>query len=397
MILIVDDKQENIFSLKTLLEINHFTVDTALSGEEALKKVLRNNYVLIILDVQMPNMDGFEVAEALSGHKKVKDIPIIFLSAVNTEKRFITKGYESGGFDYVVKPFDPDILLLKVKNFYRMYEQTVELNRIQAALKAEIEERKKIENELEKRVVERTSELQYSNRELEKANDELRQFAWVATHDLQEPLRKIQVFSTVVKDKYLSSDAKATDFIDKVLLSSRRMTTLIHDLLSYTSVSEKDAYSLVDLNEIISNVLTDLELQIQEKQATVEVSKLSKVEMVPVQASQVFLNLIGNSLKYARAGVPAKIIIKSALFTNAEGIESCNICITDNGIGFSEQYLEKIFTIFQRLHRKEEYEGTGIGLAIVKKIVEGHNGAITAKSKENEGATFIITLPLRQQ
>ena len=117
MILIVDDKQANLFSLKTLLQLNVYDVDTASSGEEALKKILRNEYELIILDVQMPGMDGYEVAEIITGYSKSKDIPIIFLSAVNIDKRFITKGYTSGGVDYVTKPFDPDLLLLKIKTF----------------------------------------------------------------------------------------------------------------------------------------------------------------------------------------------------------------------------------------------------------------------------------------
>src|SRR5215475_15796730 len=120
MILIVDDKPENIFSLKTILELHSFPTDTALSGEEALKKILRQSYALIILDVQMPGMDGFEVAEAISGYSKARDIPVIFLSAVNTEKRFIAKGYNSGAIDYLTKPVDPDILLLKVQNFCRL-------------------------------------------------------------------------------------------------------------------------------------------------------------------------------------------------------------------------------------------------------------------------------------
>ncbi|WP_293916255.1 hybrid sensor histidine kinase/response regulator [Sphingobacterium sp. UBA5789] len=152
MILIVDDKSENIYSLKRLLESKDFLVDTALSGEEALKKVLRNDYALIILDVQMPGIDGFEVAETLSGFSKTKEIPIIFLSAVNTDKKFITKGYESGGIDYVTKPVDPDILLLKVKTFYRLYEQTLALNETQQALISEIETRKNAEAKLKERV-----------------------------------------------------------------------------------------------------------------------------------------------------------------------------------------------------------------------------------------------------
>lgn len=152
MILIVDDKAENIYSLKKLLESKNFVVDTAMSGEEALKKVLKKNYALIILDVQMPGMDGFEVAETLSGFSKSKNIPIIFLSAVNIDKKFITKGYASGGIDYVTKPVDPDILLLKVKTFYRLYEQTLILNETQKTLRSEIETRKQVQEELKKRV-----------------------------------------------------------------------------------------------------------------------------------------------------------------------------------------------------------------------------------------------------
>jgi signal transduction histidine kinase/CheY-like chemotaxis protein len=154
MILIVDDKPENIFSLKTILEMHSFPTDTALSGEEALKKILRHSYALIILDVQMPGMDGFEVAETISGYGKVRDIPILFLSAASTDKKFITKGYMSGGMDYITKPIDPDILLLKVKTFYRLYEQNSELNRIQASLRSEIEFRKKVEGELQERASE---------------------------------------------------------------------------------------------------------------------------------------------------------------------------------------------------------------------------------------------------
>ena len=160
MILIVDDKPENIFSLKKILELNKFEVDSAQSGEEALKKILKNSYALIILDVQMPGMDGFEVAEAVSGYSKSKDIPIIFLSAVNTEKQFIKKGYASGAMDYITKPVDPDILLLKVKTFHRLSEQNRELNEIQNVLREEIEFRKQAQSELRERVQELRSILE---------------------------------------------------------------------------------------------------------------------------------------------------------------------------------------------------------------------------------------------
>ena len=160
MILIVDDKPENVFSLKTLLTLHSFPTDTAMSGEEALKKVLKNNYALIILDVQMPGMDGFEVAEAISGYSKSKDIPIIFLTAINTDKKFITKGYTSGGIDYITKPIDQDILLLKVKTFYKLYEQTRQLNEMQDSLRAEIEFRKMAEIEMKEKAMELKSILE---------------------------------------------------------------------------------------------------------------------------------------------------------------------------------------------------------------------------------------------
>ena len=172
MILIVDDKPENIFSLKKVLELHKFEVDTASSGEEALKKILKNTYVLIILDVQMPGMDGFEVAETISGYSKSKDIPIIFLSAVNTEKQFIKKGYASGGMDYVTKPVDPDILLLKVKTFYKLYEQNRELNDIQKILREEIEFRKQAQSELRER-----------NQELRSILESIPQIAFTAKSD----------------------------------------------------------------------------------------------------------------------------------------------------------------------------------------------------------------------
>lgn len=154
MILIVDDKPENILSLKSILSLHSFPADAAGSGEEALKKVLKNNYALIILDVQMPGMDGFEVAEAISGYSKTKDVPIIFLSAVNTDKRFIAKGYSSGGIDYITKPIDPEILLLKVKTFYKLYEQTRQLNEMQDSLRSEIEFRKKAQQEINEKALE---------------------------------------------------------------------------------------------------------------------------------------------------------------------------------------------------------------------------------------------------
>ena len=410
MILIVDDKQENLFSLQKLLQLNDFKVDTALSGEEALKKILKNFYALIILDVQMPVMDGFEVAEAISGYGKSKDIPIIFLSAVKINKTFITKGYDSGGIDYVTKPFDPDVLLLKVKTFYRLSEQRRALNEMQNILKEEIEIRKKAEKDLsdlnhslEKRVEERTEELFKINKQLEISNDDLQQYASVASHDLKEPLRKIQIYSDKIRRTFLTENAEADEYLQKIIGSSQRMSRLINDLLNYSRLSGEGLYKATDINVILDELMADLEVLIAEKNATIHIDRFPEMDVIPGQIRQLFQNILSNALKFSKKEI-APIVNISVSRTAEQELEGyndekgnfCRISISDNGIGFNEIYKEKIFTMFQRLHSKEAFEGTGIGLAIVKKIVEKHNGIITVSSREGEGTTFILVLPIRQ-
>lgn len=414
MILIVDDKPENILSIRKTLELYQFEVDTALSGEEALKKILKHSYTLIILDVQMPSMDGFEVAEALSGYSKAKDIPIIFLSAVNKDKRFIVKGYDSGGIDYITKPVDPDILLMKVKTFSRLYQQSLELKQMHQSLKEEVEVRKlaqealiahqqQVNEMLEQKVRERTEELREINKSLEASNHDLQQFASVASHDLKEPLRKIQLFGAILRDKFLHMDPNALSYMERIVGSSERMARLINDLLNYSRLSVASIYETTDFNKIIQDILIDLELMISERDAMISVEKMPQIEAVPGQIRQVFQNIISNALKFSRKDVPPELHISSETVTDLNPDSAafasgryCRLVIRDNGIGFNEKYLSKIFTIFQRLHTSELYEGTGIGLAIAKKVIDKHGGIITARSKEGEGATFIIVLPLTQ-
>lgn len=404
MILIVDDTQENIFSLKALLHLHNFEVDSASSGEEALKKILQHTYSLIILDVQMPDMDGFEVAEAISGYSRSRDIPIIFLSAVNTHKKFVTRGYQSGGIDYVTKPFDPDILLLKVKTFYRLSEQTRKLNGLEKSLREEIERRKQAEVILEKKVEERTEELRKSNQRLEQSNRELQQFAFIASHDLQEPLRKIQTFSNIALERYLDDKQKTQAYLEKIYSSAERLRELITDLLNYSKVNAEDIFVKTDLNKILTETLTDIEVPGHASDAVVNVSPLPEFEVIPLQLRQVFQNLISNAYKFSRrdvsciVNITADYIKEKAIDAPAvpkeEGI-FCRITVSDNGIGFKDEYNGKIFEIFQRLEHREAYEGNGIGLAIVKKVIERHDGIVAARGKENDGATFIIVLPLK--
>ncbi|OLY93532.1 His Kinase A (phospho-acceptor) domain-containing protein [Cnuella takakiae] len=390
MILIVDDRPENLFSLKTLLQLHRFEVDTAASGEEALRKILRHDYALIILDVQMPGMDGYEVAENITGYSKSRDIPILFLSAVNIDKRFITRGYESGGVDYITKPFDPELLLLKVKTFYRLSEQQKALNEAHATL--------------EQKVAERTAELVRTNEALEASNAELQQYAYLASHDLQEPLRKIMTFSSLVAERFLSDRPEAGTYVKRIIASSERMRNLINDLLEYSRISGNTQFMPTDLNQLLQEALSDLEVAIREKEVQVHSSNLPTADVIPGQIRQLFQNLLSNAIKFTRLGVRPQIEVRgekvSSLSLDAQPAAGGNylrLSVTDNGIGFNEAYLQKIFVLFQRLNGREEYAGTGLGLAIVKKIVDRHHGLVGARSREGEGACFIVVLPLQQQ
>jgi len=402
MILIVDDNQENIFSLRSLLVLNKFEVDTASSGEEALRKIILHNYALVILDVQMPEMDGFEVADAITGYSKSRDIPIIFLSAVNTHKKFVTKGYNSGGMDYVTKPFDPDILLLKVKTFYRLSEQTQQLVALEKSLRDEIEWRKAAESLLEQKVAERTLELFRSNQRLEQSNRELQQFVYVASHDLQEPLRKIQTFINICVDRYLDDRSKLQYYFDKIFSSTKRLRNLITDLLRYSIVNAEEVFVKTRLITILDETIGDIEFPSYAQQPEIEMDDLPEVEVMPSQIRQAFQNLISNSIKFRKPDVPCQIYVKAERVENKSVTsepsptgEWCRITFRDNGIGFKQDYAEKIFEIFQRLNDRDKFEGTGIGLSIVHKVVERHDGLIVAQAQENVGATFIIVLPFR--
>ena len=400
MVLIVDDRPENILPLKKILELHRFEVDTAGSGEEALKKVLNTAYSVIILDVQMPGMDGFEVANAIAGFGRARDTSIIFLSAVNTEKKFITQGYTAGAVDYLVKPADPDILVLKVRMFQKLYEQQQELRATQELLQQQLDTKKQTAEILEQQVQIRTAELLQKNAELEQINSELQQFTWVVSHDLKEPLRKIQLLNDTIKVKYLSQNPEAIGYIDRSIRSSARMSALINDLLAYSRLSTPEPFESTDLKALLDELLLDFDDAISRAGAVVTIGPLPAIDLIPTRIRQVFQNLISNALKFTRPNVPPTIQIR------AEQIDTkvidgnpepngpfCRITVQDNGIGFDEKFLDRIFVIFQRLHVQSNYEGTGIGLAIAKKNIDKHQGLISARSQVNEGATFIIVLP----
>jgi len=241
--------------------------------------------------------------------------------------------------------------------------------------------------------------LSHKAAELARSNAELEQFAFAASHDLQEPLRKIQAFADRLRVKTAKSRSPDIhDYLERMQNAAARMQTLINDLLAFSRVIRgSQPFTPVELKTIIKEVLSDLELRIEKSGARVEVGELPAIDADPMQMRQLMLNLIGNALKFQPEGGTPVVKIHSRMVTAASGEQLCEINVQDNGIGFEEQYLEKIFAVFQRLHGRSEYEGTGVGLAICRRITDRHGGAITAKSKLGEGATFIVTLPVRQR
>ncbi|AXY73014.1 chemotaxis protein [Paraflavitalea soli] len=259
---------------------------------------------------------------------------------------------------------------------------------------------KQLNLELEEKVAEGIR----ANKELEKSNTELQQYAFVASHDLKEPTRKIFIFSNMIKDNYLKdTESKATDLVNRIIKSSQRMMRLIEDLLNYSRLSQNGVFEPVDLTITIREILSDLEVVIDDKKAVVKLENLCKIDGMPGQLRQVFQNLISNALKFSRKDIAPEVHIRAQrvaarTFDAPEDAEGayCRIEVSDNGIGFHERFLDKIFTLFQRLHTQEQFEGTGIGLAITRKIIEKHGGIITARSTEGVGTTFIIVLPMHQ-
>ena len=251
----------------------------------------------------------------------------------------------------------------------------------------------------------KAAQLEVQNSELEKMNKELESFAYVSSHDLQEPLRKIQTFASRIMEKEFDqlSDSGKDHFL-RMHSSAQKMQTLIEDLLAYSRINTANhVFETTDLNKIIEEVKEDFKERIKDLQATIEVIGRGDLCVIPFQFRQLMHNLIGNALKFSRPGTPPHIIIKSE-FTEGRHLNHpnlspdqkyCHIAVMDNGIGFEIQYKERIFEVFQRLHAKNEYDGTGIGLSIVKKIVEAHGGIITAEGEPFKGATFNIFLPVK--
>ncbi|HRO42439.1 MAG TPA: response regulator [Flavipsychrobacter sp.] len=411
-LLVVDDREDNLFSIETILDKDGYTIRKANSGRAALKILLKeHDFTLILMDVQMPGLNGFETATLISERDKLKHIPIIFITAHDHGEENIFRGYQMGGVDYIYKPINPELLRAKVAVFVELYTKNHQLIAQEQKL---IAANKKLEKEIQERIKSEEQvkslnlQLMQNINQLKSTNEELERFAYVASHDLQEPLRKIIIFGDRLGDKYNTVlGVEGQDFLDRMVNASKRMQMLIKNLLAFSrSTSNSDALFETDLNILVENVLTDLEVQLEQKNATLSISELPTLLVEPSQFRQLFQNLIINALKFCKEDCPPHIAIYAekipgiqiaGINSNSFNEEFYRIYVKDNGIGFDPQYSDQIFTVFKRLHSFDKYEGTGIGLSICKKIAEKHNGFIAAEGKVNEGATFVITLPVKMK
>ncbi len=367
MILIVDDSPENIISLKKVLEKNDFEVDTASSGEEALKKILQKSYVLIILDVQMPGMDGFEVAEAVKGYSRAKETAIIFLSAASADVQLITRGYSSGALDYISKPVDINILLLKVKTFYRIYEQSRALNEMQRKLLEEIEFRK----------------------EAERKKDE---FISIASHELKTPMTSVKGFLQLLERSIQKNDLETSKTrVHTVINQVEKLQLLVADMLDISKIeSGKLQFSKKSFNfdQLLNHVLEIMQQSHANVRMIKKGSAVGNILADEMRLEQVMVNFISNAVKYApdteEIHITSEIRDGQAYF-----------CVKDFGIGMTEDHQKKIFDKFYRVEEtSERFQGLGIGLFICHEIIERHDGHIGVRSAPGEGSEFYFYLPL---
>jgi signal transduction histidine kinase len=403
-ILLVDDREDNLLSIQTILEPNGYEFVKARSGREALKILLNEyDFAMILMDVKMPNLNGFETASLIYERDRLKHIPIIFITANNFGDENLFRGYQAGGVDYIFKPINPDVLRAKVAVLVDLYQKNYRLKVQEQKL---IAANKSLENEVQERILseEKVKQLNqqllvYIDR-LESVNKELDRFAFMASHDLQEPLRKIRLFASKLFVKYngLMDEAGKGDF-ERIQKAAERMQTLIHDILTFSKISEDNGeFVQVDMNILVAEILNELDDDIKNRNAKIVVDKLPSLKVNPGLIRLLFHNLITNALKYSKKEIAPHITI-----TSDQGPEHSNgshkynrILVKDNGLGFDQKYAEEIFGMFKRLHQEAKMEGTGIGLALCKKIAEHHKGFISALSKTDEGSTFILSLPVNQ-
>ncbi|MEO0458772.1 MAG: ATP-binding protein [Cyanobacteria bacterium P01_A01_bin.114] len=388
-LLLIDDSSEDRETFRRFLQQDSksaYQILEAESGEQGLQRLdqllAQSGCDLVLLDFYLPDMDGLDLLR-LFKQRALLGMPILILTGLEDEQ-IAAQAIGLGAQDYIAKQqLTAEILQFAVRAALR-----------QAALYQQLQ----LTNQrLEARVQARTDELQQVNTKLHDLNESLKisnqdleQFAYIASHDLREPLRKVKSFADLLARRYQGQlDETADRYLHYMTDGVVRMQALINDLLTYSRLGTQDlAKATTDLNQVLGQALETLHEKIQQKQAVVQAGTLPVLQVDALQLEQLFKNLIENALKYSRDDAPPQITI-TAENRNRDWL----ITVQDNGIGIEAEFCDRIFVIFQRLHTQSEYSGTGIGLAICKKIVERHGGTIGVTSTPNIGSTFWFTLP----
>lgn len=387
-ILLVDDREENLLTLETILKKDNYKLVTANSGKNALKCLLDDqDFHLIIMDVIMPGMDGLETAEMIYQREKLKNIPIIFLTAMDIEGN-VYKGYQTGAVDYISKPVVPDLLKAKVGAF-------VELSIKNKALVAQEKKLRIVNQNLEREINERKlseKKIKSLNDDLERRLEELQSldaFAYSVSHDLMSPLNNINGLTNFLLNHHTSKfDDEALKILNMILDGTQKMSDLIKDLLLFSRQANaeliKDEFNM---NEVVDDVLQEIAVHTSVQHMEIIVHDLPSATCDGNMIKQVWTNFISNAIKYSQKKDTPKIEV-GACSQNGTPV----YYVKDNGAGFDMKNYDKLFGVFQRLHNSKEFAGTGVGLAIVKRIIERHGGKVWAESVINDGSTFYFSL-----
>src|SRR4051812_6108101 len=379
-ILIVDDTPENLVALEAVLSDLGQRLVKVTSGKEALRVLLKEEFAVILLDVNMPGMNGFETAALIRQRKQTEHVPIIFVTAISTTDTHMFKGYSLGAVDYIFTPVNAEVLRSKVSVF-------VELVRKSQAVKLQAKQLQEANEILRTEIATR----QKAEEALKESNDELEAFSYSVSHDLRAPVRAMQGFARVLVEDYGDKlDDAARDYLDRIVAGACRMDALIQDLLVYSRLGHTElSLGPISLKQLVNEIVRQIGPDIGAKHAEISVADdLPEVVANKMALGQAIENLITNGMKFVPDDRQPKVRIEAQTIGKL-----VRLWIIDNGIGIPEEYHSRIFRVFERLHTADTYPGTGIGLAIVRKGVERMNGHVGLESAPGEGSRFWIELP----
>jgi two-component system, sensor histidine kinase and response regulator len=374
-ILLIDDNTSDLFTLEQLLERDGRLFLRASNGVEGLKTALNQNIDLIILDVKIPGTDDLEITQLLKSDKRTKDIPVIFASAKNKEHTSVIPLYDEGVVDYFNKPIDPELIKAKVSVLLKIQFQKRELTEKSQALEKAEAHIKHLHDEGRKNLS-----------QLEQVKKELELFSYSVSHDLRAPIRSLLGFSEILQEDLKdNTKPEVLSHLEKILRNANKMNRMIDELQELSRVGNKEmTKSMLNMEEIVRSVVSN----VAGSNTSIVIHEILPAPADRALITQVWKNLSSNAIKYSSKKATPIVEIGSQ-----KRDDEIQYYIKDNGAGFEMQYAEKLFGVFQRMHRQTEFEGLGIGLAIAQKIISRHGGRIWAEAKVNEGATFYFVLP----